>query len=140
MKRIRRKNVDDIKNLQGQLRDARWDMIDIAPEFYRDLLRDYTKCTSRSEVSRWFNRVVQFAIEHADSFSRLYYGETVAKTYAYCPLCRGGSDSNKGRRGFVLSDGLQRHMNGSHGAKQCKVLKQVLLLARQYVDDREWLF
>ena len=135
-KRTYRKPDSDIKELNGQLRKARCAIIDIAPEFYRELLEDYSECISRPEVMDWLDRVVRVVLEHADVFDKQFPDDPAPRTYAYCPLCRHGVTSFTRRRGFVFPDGLKRHLDGSHGADQCLVLEQVVLLARSYVDER----
>ncbi len=114
-----------INQLEWKLYRARDAILSMATEEVQQILRSYSSCVSRNDANQWNSSVVAKIISLAEE--RPSQGTSIAN----CPLCGRGSFS-RNQSGFVLPEGLRRHLLGWNHAYQCDVFAAVDALAQDY--------
>ena len=113
-----------IKRLEEQVWELRYALVGMTPTELRwGVLNDYHSCRMRRDLYDWKQRVIKAVVEYAkpDNNGR-----------AACPLCGHGTLSGGG---WLLPIGLECHLEGSHNASDCDVMKAAVALVRDTLRD-----
>lgn len=110
----------ELRDLRNSLYFARSTIIDLMPDPLREPLEAATRCRTIEDVRAWQAWAIARVVSLADRRSGYEMGGDAGVVRAYCPLCGGGSHSPSAR-GFAMPIGLERHLEGSHGSRQCGV-------------------
>jgi hypothetical protein len=110
-----------IRKLKEELWAARHAIVEIMPAPLREPLEATFYCQSIKDVYEWQRWAIQKIMEQATELLGQDVVATDGQMRAYCPLCRGGS-LGPYAAGFAVPIGMQRHLEGSHGSRQCVVL------------------
>lgn len=105
----------------------------------RQILSSYQVVTDRAQALSWCRDTTQAIIAAAvpgdapcdDDPGRF----PAPRPRAYCPLCQAGS-CDPYMQGFLLDEGLRRHLLGVKNAMGCSVFAAAHLLARTYFRRR----
>ena len=117
-----------IKKLEEEIYNARRTILNLTPEELRSLFKTYINCKSRKETSLWTNTIINETVAYA---TRNKPEEFYDGLRATCPLCGEKADAAYST-GFKLPEGLARHLEGSHGAHECRVMTEVRKLSNEY--------
>ncbi len=111
-----------------------WDLI---PENFKQLVDGFLDCPNRHEALHWMqqaaDRVANAVAEDPDRHLTMSAWEMSPR--ALCPLCGDGSRGPYDE-GFSLTEGLMRHLSGSHNANQCSVFHVLQRWAMDESDER----
>lgn len=122
-----------IEMLEDELWMARYAIVHMAPEEYVEILESYRWYTDRHEFTGWLGRVVDQILEMVQPLSD-EQGQRF-ELRATCPLC-GADTSSPYVRGFVLPEGLRRHLTGSAQNQMCAVTRAADKLKMEHYDMR----
>jgi hypothetical protein len=123
----------EIRELENDLYFARSTVLDLLPESIQDILKSYYQVGTVKETYMWLGDVSSDLIDVASPLPRESVYEMNDR--AICPLCGCGPQSLYDK-GFVLPEGLRRHLEGGGNSSQCKVLKVVSGLANDAWDRK----
>lgn len=127
------------EELQEDLRVAQWTILSLMPKRIREILNG--SCRTWDEAALWEGKTAARIVEFLDfTLEGKVKGNHRPNTRRTpCPLCGERPDTSDGRRGFVLPDGLLRHLLGTHSSRQCRVFAIAATCAAQSAErwDRE---
>lgn len=122
-----------IKDLEYELDETRCLILSLMDDEIRELLKSYRQCGSRSESKLWrdsiINELIAIAAKHSTEVDYL------GRQRALCPLCGHGANSPY-CTGFLLPEGMTRHLTGDKGAYLCDVMDIAVKLARNYWNNK----
>lgn len=122
---------EKIRTLERELYMARLNIVGLAPENFQALLNSYRDCKSRSETYQWLNLIAEKIGEQAGPILGAVRADIFGER-AFCPLCRGGSDTlNSFEAGYKLPEGLRRHLVGYGRSHFCPVTEAAMNMARE---------
>lgn len=123
-----------IRGLEDDLFFARDALIRLMSPEAQEILTSHYQCRTKEESWRW----PDLAAEKVVALCGEQDEETYCQQRAWCPLC-GEGGSAPGQEGFTIPIGLQRHLLGSHNARQCSVFGAAHALARdRFQRDFPW--
>lgn len=128
--------AERVKRQEQTIERLRWDLVNLAPDEFRELLHSFFHCENRVDAHRWQDEVAE---KIAAQTSPLWNPELAAQgqARAYCPLCRGGATNYYGNEpGFKLPEGLRRHLVGFGKSAQCVVMRAASEIARDYWHEK----
>lgn len=120
-----------IKALERELDEAQQHIVDVLPpDELSPVLSKRWQVKTDEELDEWLavaeSAVCDFAWER--SVAEGHAGST------HCPLCRQGRRSfMPGDFGYLLPDGLLRHLRGTHQSRRCFVMKAAESRARHWL-------
>jgi hypothetical protein len=123
--------TDFLKRRKDDLYEARRTVVNLMLQDIQGLLSGYHTCHSRADYIVWQWNVVADIIDLVDAEPEDYYG----RRRGYCPLCKQGSSGPYGG-GFLLPEGLRRHLDGYGITHRCRVVKAAFDLAEDGLDRR----
>jgi hypothetical protein len=114
---------DKVRRLEDELYMARATIIGLArsPELVA-LLREQVSCRTFDEVDDWMQRTAESIIESASRTETPAGRDWDGRLRVRCPLCGGGPQLPYDD-GFLLDEGLRRHLLGTYNSRQCSVFK-----------------
>lgn len=117
-----------VHRLEHDLFAAREAILSLMPAPLHSALTSFYTVQSREEAYHWREGVVQTIIDHAKPLPHIIvsFGKR-----AMCPLCGEGS-SPPNDDGFLIPDGLHRHISGLGKGRQCVVSQAAFALAKDY--------
>ncbi|AJX80459.1 hypothetical protein BG97_3216 [Burkholderia pseudomallei 7894] len=123
---------DKVRRLEDELYMARATIIGLArsPELV-ELLRDQYSCKTFDEVRDWAQHTADSIIESASRTETPAGRNWDGRLRVLCPLCGDGPQSPYDD-GFLLDEGLRRHLLGTYNSRQCSVFEA----AHQIALDR----
>jgi hypothetical protein len=95
------------------------------------LLREQVSCKSSEDVYDWEQRSAESIIETAGQTENPAGRNWDGRLRVLCPLCGDGPQSPYDD-GFLLDEGLRRHLLGTYNSRQCSVFQA----AHQMALDR----
>jgi hypothetical protein len=118
-----KEQAEKIKRLESELYVLRRELIAIAPDKFAEIVRPWGLPPDLNPY-RWSEEAVARIIEktvplHADR--------------APCPLCNSHPDQHAG---YALPTGLERHLTGKVGQRQCCVMNAALSLLTDEWDRK----
>ncbi|WP_109477529.1 hypothetical protein [Paraburkholderia sp. C35] len=121
-----------VRGLENELFAAREAILSLMPAPLQAALTGFYTVESRDEAHQWREEVVQIIIDHAKPLPNITvsFGKR-----AMCPLCGEGSP-RPNDDGFLLPDGLRRHIFGLGNGRQCVVSKAAFALAKDHWATR----
>lgn len=136
-----RRNQEDlssrVEELEGRLYYAVHGALDLLPAPVRELLGAYTWCSTRDDLRRWEQWVIERALALAEVHPAEEMGDYMRSSpRAYCPIC-GDSSSSPYSRGYAFPTGLTWHLEGSRRSARCIYFKMVWEQARDEVRERQ---
>lgn len=127
---------EEVRRLNDELWTARNAVLEVLPDHLSQVLDRYYDCSTREGVFTWLDTAIDAVLGSAERKPARDMGEySSSSDRAFCPLCRGSADTIYGEKGFAFPDGLDRHLRGSHNARQCVVMKVVTDLALDHVKE-----
>jgi len=130
-----------VRRLESELFVTRMAMIGLVrPEFERALDVQFS-CKTFEAASKWAERSAESIIELAARSEQPTERERDGRYRVLCPLCNQGPQSPYDR-GFLLPEGLRRHLLGTYSAKQCPVFRaahEIALDGAREAAGRGWL-
>lgn len=129
-----RQNASELKAEIDKLRSDLWfsrmALVGIASPEFRDLFAGIHGCKSRKEAWDWLRSTTERAVDRAKPNPPEEMGDLRDSTpRSYCPMCWGSSHNIHRISGFAYPEGLRRHLEGEHNARQCEVMKAAFALA-----------
>jgi len=121
---------DIIENLKEELQMVYADILELAPQVFQEKIMDCTNVVTAQEYKgkkQEFIDLVLNETEVSDNQYKYKFSPT-----GYCPLCHRGADIQY-ESGFILPEGMIRHLKGSHGARQCAIIKALDKVAKYYI-------
>lgn len=117
---------EELKQLREQLHLAQQVIFDLLPYDVRLLVQEVGKCQTSDETRSWYARLHRSLQEEAA------YGSTQDgwNRRSSCPLCHNTTSSGVG---FTLPDGLNRHFEGTWGARLCPLMRFIKSLMKHQV-------
>jgi hypothetical protein len=114
---------DEIRRLESELYLARATIIGLVrlPEL-AELLRNQISCKTFEEVDDWEQRTADSIIEFANQTETPAGRNWDGRLRVLCPLC-GDEPQSPYDEGFLLDEGLRRHLLGTYNAQRCSVFK-----------------
>jgi hypothetical protein len=125
--------TERIAELERELRSARWDIIHLMPWEMTQLLTNYHDCVLRADFGRWMSETINRIAELAETDPEA--SRYPSQPRGYCPLCKHGS-LGPFDLGFVLPDGLKRHLEGHGTAHQCRVTAAAFRMAETALREK----
>lgn len=122
----------EVRRLKDELDAARRTILSLMPDAIRGELTSYYRCESREASHAWLEHLANQLIARVAPTQSSAWNEP----RAYCPLCRTGPDTAYGG-GFMVPEGLRRHLVGWGSTSQCEVTEAAWQLAREHWD-RQW--
>lgn len=124
----------EFERLREELFWAKEAIINLMPEDLRKILNSYYLCNSKDETNAWLEKIAKELIAKAAPIHpKRDYSPA---EHAYCPLCGSGSLTPY-QSGFILPEGLRRHLIGWRGRKkQCDVVRAAVSLAHESWSER----
>lgn len=113
-----------IRGLENELFLAREAIIRLMTPEAQEILTSHYQCQTKEESWRWPELAADKVVALCGELDEDVYFQRRAK----CPLCGEGSAA-PGQEGFSLPIGLQRHLLGSHNARQCSVFGAAYAIA-----------
>jgi hypothetical protein len=114
---------DKVSRLEGELYKARATIIGLARRTELvPLLSEQTSCKSFEEVYEWVERTADSIIEIACQTDTPAGRNWDGRLRVLCPLC-GDTPQSPYDEGFLLDEGLRRHLLGTYNSRQCSVLQ-----------------
>jgi len=115
-----------VEKLEEGLDDARQALLSLLSDELQAIIREYRRCATWDDLHEWERRIVEHVLGEARILGQ---EESYSPSpRAFCPLCGGGSSAPY-QRGFLVPEGLERHLQGLHNARQCLVTKVVFGMA-----------
>jgi hypothetical protein len=113
----------EVRRLKDELYMARATIIGLSrsPELV-ELLHDYYSCKTFGEVRDWEQRTADSIIESASRTENPAGRDWDGRLRVLCPLCGDGPQSPYDK-GFLLDEGLRRHLLGTYNSRQCSVFQ-----------------
>jgi hypothetical protein len=118
---------ETVQRLEGQLDEARRDIVGLMPPDIEQLLESYSSCRSYDETRGWRDAVSEALVELARPTA--FADRDRGGMRAMCPLCHKGSPY-PGLEGYALPEGLMRHLGGRGNTRNCVVMQAAWELAR----------
>lgn len=115
--------IDELERLKRELSEARFDLIEMAPEPYRELLLGHGYAMETfTDLSKWEGEACEKIVASIEFVEDP--NEYDAKSRAACPLCGAmTADWGTGRpRGWTPS-GLIEHFGNNRGVSECSVFQ-----------------
>jgi hypothetical protein len=124
---------DTLRRLEDELDMARQTIIGLTrqPELVGQLRR-YFSCKTVEEVNEWEERTAESIIEFANRTETPAGRNWDGRLRVLCPLCGEGPQSPYDK-GFLLDEGLRRHLLGTYNSQRCEVFGTAHKLARNNV-------
>jgi len=129
---------DKVRELENELFVARDTMFHLLRPELGKMLREQYGYQTFDEVHAWKVRTVEAIIAFAmggnesEKVVRFPRGDGRAP----CPLCSHGPDSPY-YDGFLLPDGLRRHLLGTHRVNQCRVFRAAERMAMESTREAQ---
>lgn len=124
---------EEVRRLKSDLLMARSAIIEFMPREVASLLRGYYSCASRMEGHAWMNEVIDALVERA--LKSASPPDRFGEQRAMCPLCGQGSSSPY-VEGYLLPEGLRRHLAGWGNTHRCIVMEAVSKLAHDHWNEK----
>jgi hypothetical protein len=126
---------EEIKRLREEIAFLRQAVRRLLPEKAADLLSSYHDCGSLDDAIRWEATVAEQVLDLAEARPGREMGSPLGLVErAYCPLCKGSSQSPY-QKGFAFPDGLLKHLRGERSAHECLIMREARMWALDYVQD-----
>lgn len=113
---------DKVRRLEDELYLTRSAMIRLMRPELEGLLSDQVHCKTFEEVSKWEGRAVAGIIDFAARVEQPTEVDPYGRPRVLCPLCNQGPQSPYDQ-GFLLPEGLRRHLTGTYNSRQCSVFR-----------------
>ncbi|MCX7381316.1 MAG: hypothetical protein NT133_07845 [Alphaproteobacteria bacterium] len=120
-----------VRRLQDDLYRTRRDIVELMPEVIANIMRSYVRVETRSDYYDWEKDVSEFVL----GITQVDLEISHLQPRARCPLCRSGGFGPY-EVGFLIPEGLRRHLHGSASARQCAVTRAAFALAQNYLAER----
>ena len=110
----------ELQRVRYELELARHTIHELMPESIRGLLSAHLHCESHADIYAWRAWVVAKLLCMADTSTAVQPVDGSPR--AVCPLC-GDHSRSPHETGFALPIGLERHLLGTCGSRQCGVFR-----------------
>ncbi|QIN62463.1 hypothetical protein SBC1_24780 [Caballeronia sp. SBC1] len=111
---------DKVRRLEDDLYMARAVIIDLMQPELERLLWGQVSCETFDEVRKWADVATESIIEFASRAEQPAEVNWDGRLRVLCPLCNRGPQSPYDN-GFLLTEGLRRHLLGTYNSRQCSV-------------------
>lgn len=123
-----------INDLIEELQISYTNILDLAPRPFQEKLISCTSFKTEEEHMSKRQELIDFVVDRIEICQEA--NDYQFSPRGYCPLCQRGADTAYDE-GFIITEGLVRHLNGSHGARQCTIIKAVDKIAQYYINLQE---
>jgi len=130
-----------VRRLESEFFVTRMAMIGLMRSEFEKALYGFLGCKTFEAASKWAEGSANSVIELASRSEQPTEREWDGRYRVLCPLCNQGSQSWYGR-GYLLPEGLRRHLLGTYSAKQCPVFRaahEIALDGAREAEGRGWL-
>ncbi|WP_321894544.1 hypothetical protein [Paraburkholderia heleia] len=118
----------EVRRLERELYMARATIIGLMVPEIGTLLGDHFACKTYREVREWADSASGSIIEISARTENPVGRERDGRIRVRCPLCNQGPQSPYDQ-GFLIEEGLRRHLLGTYNSRQCSVFAAAYQMA-----------
>ncbi|MCR1811649.1 hypothetical protein [Sulfurospirillum sp. hDNRA2] len=126
-----RSHENIIEDLKEELQVVYNEVLELAPQAFQEKLSLCSFNATKQEYILKKKELIDFILQKVEICQEP--NDYQVSPRGYCPLCYRGAD-NAYDEGFIISEGLIRHLKGSHGARQCTIIKALDKIAQYYIN------